>query len=200
MEVSVDKGRLDVALAAVKPFAATRDHLPICRSVLLTAVGDETLQLQTTDLERVITTQVGCLVEQPGSIAVNLGKFKEFVKTLGSGKLVLKQENDEGDTPVLGIHSGDTIATMTGQKGEDFPPAMSLKNVTTWTSFDPDDLVTAIKRVSFVAARDDFRPVLSGINIRVGPEGYELAAADGFRLAIQTVSYTHLTLPTTPYV
>jgi DNA polymerase-3 subunit beta len=54
-------------------------------------------------------------------------------------------------------------------------------------------LKTAIVQVVFAAAPDDTRPVLAGVLLRLDTGQLTLAAADGFRLAIRTLSLTDTT-------
>jgi DNA polymerase-3 subunit beta len=62
----------------------------------------------------------------------------------------------------------------------------------TTLELDAGDLRTAIERVAFGAATDDSRPVLTGIHTSLQGDTMTLAAADGFRLAVQTL---HLSQP-----
>jgi len=54
-------------------------------------------------------------------------------------------------------------------------------------------LKTAIDQVVFAAAPDDTRPVLAGVLLRLDTGQLTLTAADGFRLAIRTLSLTDTT-------
>jgi len=52
-------------------------------------------------------------------------------------------------------------------------------------SVDPAVLRAAINRVAFAAATEESRPVLTGVELKLGGDKFSLAAADGFRLAVQ---------------
>ena len=50
---------------------------------------------------------------------------------------------------------------------------------------DPVALKLAISRVAFAAATEESRPVLTGVEMKLEGDRFSLAAADGFRLAVQ---------------
>jgi DNA polymerase-3 subunit beta len=50
---------------------------------------------------------------------------------------------------------------------------------------DPQVLRSAISRVTFAAATEESRPVLTGVEVKLEGQQFTLAAADGFRLAVQ---------------
>jgi DNA polymerase-3 subunit beta len=50
-----------------------------------------------------------------------------------------------------------------------------------------------LERVTFAAARDDSRPTLAGVRLIVSARGVNVAAADGFRLAVDFVPFGETT-------
>ncbi len=77
-------------------------------------------------------------------------------------------------------------ATMAGMDAQDFPPVPQVTDGLTLT-LDSKVLRQAIGKVQFAAATDDTRPVLTGIHTLAEDNILTLAAADGFRLAVQTL-------------
>ena len=186
-------GTLACALVAAKPFAGGSGMIPICGTVRLTTdMG--MLRVDTTDLERGFSTWVGAMVDQEGGICVSHKKLTDFVRTLPSDRLDLEvttvdaegEPTIDSGSMVLNIRSGDTEATVSGLPIADFPAMVDTKLEDPKVAlFDPDRLAINIRRVQMVAAKDDSRPILTGIMLKFDEDGYEMAAADGFRLAIQ---------------
>lgn len=85
------------------------------------------------------------------------------------------------------VVSGRTQATIMGcARLEDFPPIPSVEGVE--SEINGDRLVQGMEMVLPFAATDDkARPVLAGVCVRTLGEGVQVAAADGFRLAFQSV-------------
>jgi len=52
------------------------------------------------------------------------------------------------------------------------------------------DLVTAINRVAFAAARDDIKPVLTGVKVEINGDTLSFVCTDGLRLSKQVVKIT----------
>ncbi len=184
MKVSVLQENLDVAMAVTRPFVAQGGYLPICRTVKLTA-GDGRLHFAATDLEKDIAFSINAMVEEEGAICIDHGTLREFVAKLPKDRVDLRFAGDEGSgPPSLAIDVVGNNAVIQGASGDDFPASQEVEDPAT-ALIDPAELATAISRVALCAATDDSRPVLTGVLLEVGPDGYEMAAANGFRLAVQ---------------
>ena len=197
MKISVLQENLLKALVQAKPFVGASGSLPICGTVRLTT-NRGMLMLDTTDLDKAFNTRIGAMVEEDGGVCVNHKTLTDFVRTLPNDRLDLEvAQAVEPDGQAMVRISGDatlivrataTEATFSGHGVGDFPAIVDkeLDNPVT-VVFDPGELAENALRVLPVAAKDDSRPVLTGVNLRFQEEGYgyELAAADGFRLAIQ---------------
>ena len=196
MKVSLLQENLARGLAPAKSFTNSGGTIPVCKMVRLTT-DRGMLRIDTTDLEKGFSTWIGAMVEQEGGICVSHKKLNDFVRTLKSDRLDLEvgpanaeaeQGGIGGSDLILTIRSGegDTEAVLNGVAVEDFPPLTDVEfNNPTAALFDPDQLGIDIRRVQWAAATDESRPVLTGISLKLGPDGYKLAAADGFRLACQ---------------
>ncbi len=84
------------------------------------------------------------------------------------------------------IEAGTSTASFGSHDWKDYPvvPHMGGKYPVVFT-----DLATSLKRMSFAASREDNRPTLQGVCFTPGKKEMELAAADGFRLAITGARY-----------
>ena len=167
-------------LGVVGRAVATRATLPVTQNVLLTTDGGM-LRLSATNLEISMTTWVGAMVEEEGSVTVPARLLTEFVNSLGSDRIDIEMEPD---SRVLQIKSGRSQANINGTDASEFPPIPTIEEAVV-AQVLPSALRTAIARVAFAAATEESRPVLTGVEVKLREGGFTMAAADGFRLAVQ---------------
>ncbi len=182
MKLSCLQENLSRALAVVGRAVAVRSTLPITQNVLLATDGGR-LRLSATNLEIGITTWIGAMIEEEGSITVPARLLTEFVGSLSAGQI----EAFTGDRPKsLNLMSGRINARISGTDAEDFPPIPTIaaeEGVTFQVS--ARDFKRSIDQTVFAADTEDTRPVLSGILVEIEEDKLTLAAADGFRLAVK---------------
>jgi DNA polymerase-3 subunit beta len=161
---------------------ATRSTLPITTHVLLRA-SDSFLELSATNLEISISCKIDAEVQTQGSIAVPARLLTEFVTSLQPDLMSMELSNA---TKQLEVSSGRVTAKLTGQSADDFPVTPDLDDGIN-LQIPTEKLRLCIERVSFAAATDDARPVLTGIHTAISNTQMTMAAADGFRLAVQKI-------------
>lgn len=182
MKISCLQENLNRGLAIVQRAVATRTTLPITNNVMLTTENGQ-LKLSATNLEIAITTWVGADIEEEGSITVPARLLTEFVGSLPPEKTDLTiLENRQ-----LELTCARQQGRISGNESDDFPPIPSIGDGNT-IEIDPDELRSAIQRVVFAAATDEARPVLTGVHTSIEGDTLTLAAADGFRLAVNNLS------------
>ena len=184
MKFSVLQENLARGLAIIAPAVSTRPTLPITTHVML-QTDESRLRLTATDLTLAISCWIGASVETEGSVTVPARLFTEYVSTLQRDRVDL--ELDQG-TRQLQLTCGRQQSKVSGLDPNDFPPTPVTDDGIS-LEIPPDVLRAAIERVIIAAATDDARPVLTGIHTSISGDTVTMAAADGFRLAVQT---THL--------
>jgi DNA polymerase-3 subunit beta len=147
--------------------------------VLLTTDGGM-LRLSATNLEISMTTWIGAMVEEEGSVTVPARLLTEFVNSLGSDRIDIEMEPG---SRVLQIKSGRSQANINGTDASEFPPIPTIEDAVV-AQVQPSALRTAIARVAFAAASEESRPVLTGVEVKLREGTFTMAAADGFRLAV----------------
>ena len=182
MKLSVAQDKLARSLAVVGRAVATRSTLPITTHVLLKA-GSSSLELSATNLEISISCQIDAEVTSEGSIAVPARLLTEFVTSLQPDLVSMELSSA---TKQLELSSGRVNAKLTGQSADDFPVTPNLEDGIN-LQIPAEKLRLCIERVSFAAATDDARPVLTGIHTSFSNKEMTMAAADGFRLAVQKI-------------
>jgi len=204
MRIVVKREALQEALGKVQTAIPAKHTLPILNSVLLTAKRGQ-LQLVGSDLETAVIATCPATITRAGGIAVPPGPLAALLKQTCADTLTLvaktvvkkwvgkeyryNQESHASEeieversssTTSLSIEVGTASLTLTGTDPQDFPHVPELKG-------KPITIVgldKALKEVSYAVAKEESRPVLAGICLTPAGGKIEVAAADGFRLAI----------------
>ena len=190
MKLSCLQENLARGLGVVGRAVASRSTLPITQNVLLSS-DQGMLRLSATNLEIAITTWIGAMIEEEGSITVPHRLVADLVNSLPSDRVDLDLRGPDPDDPdagggsVLHISCGRSRTHINGASADDFPPIPQVDSGTA-TNIDPSVLRAGISLVAFSAAADESRPVLTGVELKLEENSLVMAAADGFRLAVYT--------------
>jgi len=179
MKLSCLQENLNKGLGLVGRAVATRSTLPITQNILLSAEQSH-LKLAATNLEMATTCWIGAKVEQTGDITVPARLLIDFVNSLPND---LIEVNLPAASHILELKSGHYQAHFNGIDAADFPPIPQISDGIA-TTIEAASLREGIAQVAFVAATEESRPVLTGINTEFDGEQLNLVAADGFRLAV----------------
>lgn len=180
MKLSCLQENLSRGLSIVGRAVASRATLPITQNVLL-ETDRSMLRLSATNLEIAITTWIGAMIEEEGSITLPARLLTEFVNSLPSDRIDLELEAGSG---VMEVVCGRAEARIHGASASDFPPIPQVEEGVS-ARIGSQDLKNAISRVVFAAATEESRPVLTGVEAKLSGDRFTFAAADGFRLAVQ---------------
>ena len=183
MKLSCLQENLSRGLNVVGRAVAVRSTLPITQNILL-AAEQSRLKLAATNLEIATTCWVGSKVEQEGTITIPARLLIDFVNSLPNDLIEITLPPNSHTTE---LKSGRFQAHINGIDAEDFPPIPQISDGLT-TSIEAAALKEAITQVAFAAATEESRPVLTGINTEFDGTELNLAAADGFRLAVHKLS------------
>ena len=179
MKLSCLQENLNRGLGIVGRAVAARSTLPITQNVLMATDGGQ-LKLSATNLEIGITTWVGAMVEEEGSITVPARLLSEFVGSLLADRIDLEMTQ----RPLaVRLACARTEARINGTDASEFPPIPSVEGELA-AKLDARTLRTAIGQVVFAAATEESRPVLAGVKLELEDDNFTMAAADGFRLAV----------------
>ena len=180
MKFSCLQENLSRGLAIVGRAVANRATLPVTQNVLL-SIDQSMLKLSATNLEIAMTTWIGASIEEEGAITVPARLLTEFVSSLPNERIDLELEEGSG---LLRLTCGRSEAHINGTDAAEFPPIPTVEDGI-GAKIDPVALRAAISRVAFAAASEESRPVLTGVETKLDGNRFTMAAADGFRLAVQ---------------
>jgi DNA polymerase-3 subunit beta len=181
MKLSCLQENLSKGLSNVGRAVATTTTLPITKNILI-ATDNSRLKMVATNLEMAISCWVGAKVEAEGAITLPARILTEFINSLPNEKvdMTLNQRT-------LQLKSGRFEAKINGIEASDFPPIPQVSDGIS-TKIEAEVLHQAITQVSFAAATEESRPVLTGVQMEFDESKLTLAAADGFRLAVYTAA------------
>ena len=180
MWVTVLQENLSRGLATVGRAVATRATLPETQNVLI-QTDQGRLKLTATNLEIAISTWIGAQIEEEGAVTIPARMLTDFVNSLPAEKV----EIDLVKEPVgIKLRCKGFEAQINGIDAENYPPIPTVADGPT-VRIPGDAFRGALDRVVFAAATDDSRPVLTGVKIEIEDGMFALAAADGFRLAVE---------------
>ena len=181
MRVSCLQENLAKGLSIVGRAVASRSTLPVLSNVLL-ATDNSRIKLSATNLELGINCWIGAKVEQDGAITVPARLLMDFVNSLPPERIDMELQIR---TQTLNLKCGRFDANIKGIDAQEFP-IVSATDEDHAVSIEPQTLRDMINQVSFAAATDESRPVLTGVLTELAPGTITMAAADGYRLSVRT--------------
>lgn len=181
MKFSCLQENLAKGLAIVGRAVATRSTLPVLSNILL-ATDEGRLKLAATNLEVGINCWIGAKVEEDGATTVPARLLTDFVNSLPPDRIDAQLVTR---TQTLNLRCVNYEANIKGIDAQEFPLIVALSE-DAGMSLEPVKLREMINQVSFAAAVDESRPVLTGVLAEISGSRLTMAAADGFRLSVRS--------------
>lgn len=182
MIVSVLQENLAKSLSVVTRAVDSSPQLPVLANVLL-ETEDSRLKLSATNLELSITMWIGAKVEQHGSITLPAKTFTELVNNLSKERVDLRLD---AATHTMHLRCGVQNSNIRGIDANEFPPINH--NEEAEIHLEGQTLREMILQTAFAAAKEQNRPILTGVYLLLEKQVMTMAAADGYRLAVRTAS------------
>jgi DNA polymerase-3 subunit beta len=180
MKVSCLQENLAKGLSIVSRAVASRSTLPVLGNVLL-ATDQGRLKIAATNLELAVTCWIGAKVDDEGAITVPARVLSDFVNSLPPERIEMELNPR---TQTLHLKCARYDANIKGIDAQEFPIIPTIgdgKRI----SLEPETLREMIEQVTFAAATDESRPVLTGVVAKFEKDKVTFAAADGFRLSVR---------------
>ena len=185
MKISLLQENLAKGLSLVSRVVASKAQLPVLSNVLL-SIDKGKLRLSATNLETGMNLWLGGKTEGEGKLTVPAKIFNEVVGSLPQETVVLEKEG-EG----LRISCGKFKSKINGIAAEEFPLMPSLrdgKTIKETFSLDREAVEKGLGQVAMAAATDESRPIFTGVKMELDEKKLRLAATDGYRLSVKTVT------------
>ncbi len=180
MIVSVLQENLARSLNIVTKAVDSNPPLPVLANVLL-ETEDSRLKISATNLELSISVWIGAKVEQSGSITLPARTFSELVSSLSPERVDMRLD---AATHTVHLRCGVQTSNIRGIDADEFPPINH--NESADLQVQGESLREMINQTAFAAAREQNRPILTGVYLQLEGPTMTMAAADGYRLAVRT--------------
>ncbi|MEZ5100479.1 MAG: DNA polymerase III subunit beta [Thermoleophilia bacterium] len=180
LKVVVPRDALAARLQVVSRAVSSRTSVQILGGVLLRA-EDGRLELAATDMEMSLRAGLDVGVSGEGSSVVPGRLFTDIVRLLPQGDVTIEHRPDEG---LVAVACGPASYRLHTYDPTDFP---RLPTVDPAESFavERDAFLQTLGRVSRAASRDESRPVLTGILMKIEGATLVMAATDSYRLSVK---------------
>ena len=182
MRVSVRQENLAKGLSIVGRAVENRPTLPVLANVLLDT-EDARLKLAAMDMNlgMSITCWIGAKVDEPGEITLPKNTLADLVNNLSPERVDMTLDNA---TQTINVRCGTTVSNIKGIDASEFPllPGDGAGDI----MVSGRALKEMINQTVFATAKEDNRPILTGVFTQFEGSIMTMAAADGYRLAVRT--------------
>lgn len=191
MLFKANRKELKTALEKVNP-ACRKSNIAVTTCTKLT-LSNSVLTLAGYDLETGITTSIP--VEEPSSMIDGSTDGEILVECAKFLEIISKQTNDEVSitvddvTNVMTIKCGRSKCRIGVLKADDYPAIPQFESGNSIT-IKADILADMIRQTIFAVSTNENRPILTGECFTAENNKLEVAAIDGFRLAVRTENVT----------
>ncbi|MBI3942314.1 MAG: DNA polymerase III subunit beta [Chloroflexi bacterium] len=180
MKVSCLQENLAKGLSIVGRAVAPRSTLPVLANILLETDRGR-LKLSATNLEIGINCWIGAKVLEEGAVTVPARLLSDFVTSLPSDQIDMDLNPR---TQTLNLRCMRYEANIKGIDAQEFPPIPT--NVEGGQMYlEPNTLHEMINQVTFAAATDESRPILTGVLVQSNGNRLTFVATDGFRISVR---------------
>lgn len=183
MKFRCDRDALSEALQTVQRGVSSRPGIPALTGVLMEASSAGSLTLTTTDLEVSARLAIDVQVTEEGVALVPARLLADTVKSLSDAPVEF-----DSDQAQARIRCAAYEGALRLLPAEDFPALQPPSG--TRVVVEAPRFAEAVGQVARAAARDEARPVLTGVLIEVSREGVTLVATDSYRLAVRELVAT----------
>lgn len=180
MKFKIPQPEFSKALVMAGKSLLVKSNLPILANLLITA-GKGGVEILSTNLETATKVNLSCKVENEGKITLSGKTLLEFVSQLPQEEVVFEVLGEE----VL-VSCGGFKARMVTMAPEEFPAIPKIEGGIK-VKIDASRFEEAINGVSFSAAQDEGRPILTGVLCEMEKGKLKMVATDGYRLSFDEV-------------
>jgi DNA polymerase-3 subunit beta len=181
MKVRVNQEGFSRTLGLVTGVVPTTSAIPVLSNLLLETEQNK-IRVSATDLDISVISWLDCEVTKEGSITIAAKRFQEIIRELPGDDVDLEVEGNR-----ITVSCSTANFRMMGMEKEQFPKVADLQKEERITVAS-DALGRLIRRSIYSVARDDTRPVLSGVLWELSSDGMAMVGTDGHRLARMSIS------------
>ena len=185
MKFSVDSQLLKREIEAIEGVVPSNPTLPILENFLLLGEAGA-LHIVASDSHTEIRTTVAVTLEEEGSMAVPAKIFRETIKKLPEQPLSLYSGKSSYDTHIDCKTGNYKISSV---NPEDFPESARPKEGSLSLDIPALSFLEAIESTLYATSKDELRPAMMGLFVRVQARRLVFVATDGHRLVEYAMSH-----------
>jgi DNA polymerase-3 subunit beta len=180
MRIAVDRDELVQKLSVVGRGLSSRTTVQVLTGILLDA-EEGRLSLAATDMEVSLRVGLEARVEGEGKTVVPGRLIVEIARLLPGGEVMIQRQ---GETGTLEVRAGTVSYQLTTYSAEDFPRLPEIDRAALF-QVEREAFLETVSCVGRSASRDESRPVLTGILVRLEDSKLVMAATDSYRLSVK---------------
>ncbi|KSU63129.1 DNA polymerase III subunit beta [[Bacillus] enclensis] len=186
MELSINSECFHKAISEVSKAVSLKTPFPILTGIKITAEEDA-LVLIGSNSDLIIEKKIPLTIDgarvlevkQTGSVVVTAKYISEIVKKL-PGDIHVKADGKQ----LITLQSGEIITSLKGFPSEEYPN-MPVIDESSPIRIPSTELLEMIKQTAFAVAKNESRPVLTGVNLFFKENHLTCAATNSHRLALR---------------
>jgi DNA polymerase-3 subunit beta len=171
---------VSTVLQTVGRAVSSRSSVQILGGILLRTTEDS-VEAAATDMELSLRAKIDATVAGPGSVVVPGRVLLDIVRVLPPGEVTFAQVAGES---TMSITCGSASYRVHTYDATDFPELPTASDDETFT-LPREPFLETLATVGKAASKDESRPVLTGILIRLSGDKLVMAATDSYRLSVK---------------
>ncbi|PGO82524.1 DNA polymerase III subunit beta [Bacillus thuringiensis] len=186
MEFIVNHKQFTQALSEVSKAISTKSLIPILSGIKITADQSGITLIASNSnifIEKFIPVSIEdekiATILKAGTIVVPAKYFIEIIKKMPSD-IAMKSKNEQ----IIKIQSEEITLSLNGFPADEFPNVPLIDNHAE-IKIETEQLIEVFKQTVFAVAKNESRPVLTGVHIELSNNKFICAATDSHRLAIR---------------
>lgn len=180
MRIICSRDKLQTAISYAQRTVSVRSTLALLDGILFVAKEDK-ITLTGYDLETGIENKLPGDIIKEGSIVINARMLNDIVRKLPEDIVTITTDEHH----IATIESGNSKFQIKGMSSEDYPQLPEV-DASDRVVIPQKLLKNMIEQTIFAVSKDESRPAFNGILFNSNEDVLELAAVDGFRLALRT--------------
>ncbi len=166
-------------ISIVQRAVSLRSTLPILKGIYLEA-SDKGLRLVATDMELGIDHVMDANIIEKGSVVVDARLFSEIIRKLPDSQVeITLKDNSE-----LLIECGHVEFNILSYSSSEFPELPKVEEEHTY-EISQELFKNMIRQTVFATAKDEARPILTGVLVETEQDMLSMVALDGYRVALR---------------
>lgn len=177
MEFTIQQNVLKEELSFIQGIVERKSTIPVLSNILIESLGEGSIRIIGTDLDVTIRADAEAEIKKPGAMCVSARKLFDIVRTLDTGTIHFKKEENEWVT----MKAGRASFRLPGINREQYPEIPIFKSA---PFAIPSEIICAfIQNTAFAITSEQSRFTLSGAKFVFGGGMARMVTTDGHRLA-----------------